>query len=113
VANEINPYESPSTATDQLPVGLSPSLFFFLINFLGATCLALLLIVGIANSATDNGSPFEFLGGLCCVGPAAAMAIGEWLIFGGISFVLAGYSAACCWYRVRRRERRHDKINPA
>ena len=67
--HEVNPYEAQrqlsggSWSIDRLRLG------FFIINFGAAVALGLMAIVGMAESVAGGGSPFEFLGGLCCIRP--------------------------------------------
>ena len=81
VNSNLNPYESlrhqaaPSTPTDP------HRLAFFLTNFIAAVAMTFICITAMAESVAGDGSPFAFLGGLFCVGPAVLFAIGEWFLF--------------------------------
>jgi hypothetical protein len=83
VDDELNPYESPcqpsaaSSRTDEL------RLLFFIVNFGAATILSIICVVAVAESLAGDGSPFSLIGGVCLIVPAAAVAVGEWLLFIG------------------------------
>jgi len=78
---ETNPYESPRAANTPSQPGKGLDLNFFLINFAASVAFVLLCFVAVAEAFAGSGSPYSFFGGVIFSGPAAVVALGEWLLY--------------------------------